>query len=297
MPSRRKDLERRAGYLAFVMAEKAFLKKDVASAERTGARMGALAYRLSKKHRNRALSNLALAYPSMSEDERIELAQRCFRHFGRITADFLRSPVRTSQEVLDSSERIGFDNIDEALKHGKGAILVSGHIGNWERATHCVVASGYKLTVVVRDANDSDLNRHVLRIRETHGVEVLSRGNAARGILTKLKQNELVAILPDQNSGDIYVPFFGKPCGTVTGPGAIHARTGCPVLPVYSAWIAPGRYRMSALPPLSPVEGFEPVEGMTRAINDSLEAAIRETPEQWLWFHDRWKSARKAGLL
>lgn len=297
MGSRRKDFERRAGFLAFQMAEKSFLKKTTLEAERTGERLGMLVYRLSKKHRRRALSNLKLAMPELSERDRDQLARRIFKHFGRITADFVQSPKRTDAEVLDSAEIIGAEHLDNALSLGRGVILITGHFGNWERAAHCVAAKGYRLSVVARDANDSDLNRHVLRIREAHGVEVLSRGNAARGILSRLKKNEIVAILPDQNSEDMFVPFFGHPCGTVTGPAVIHRRTEAPILMVFSTWVAPGRYRMEVLPPLQALDGFEPIEGMTRAINLALENAIRRTPEQWLWFHNRWKSAAKRGLV
>ncbi len=297
MGSRRKDLEKRAGFIAFRMAEKTFLKKDTISAERTGERLGNLVFRLSKKHRNRALSNLELAFPQMPAAELDALARKVFQHFGRITGDFMKSPGRTDEEVLAHADCHGFEHLDEALAEGKGVILLTGHYGNWERAAHVVAAKGYKLSVVARDANDTDLNRHVLRIRQAHGVEVLSRGNAARAILTKLKKNEVIAILPDQNSGDIFIPFFEKPCGTVTGPASIHQRMGSPMIMFFSQRTGPGEYRMEVHPPLKPVPGFDLVEGMTRAINNALEEQIRRVPEQWLWFHDRWKSARRAGLL
>lgn len=299
MASRKKnkELEKRLGFFAFAMAEKAFQRKDPVKAERSGARLGTLVYKVMKRRRKTALDNLALAFPEKTEEERIEIAKQCFQHFGRVFADFLRSSQRTNEEVLQTCKLIDFHHFDEALKLGKGIILITGHYGNWERAAHAIVAGGYKLTVVARDANDGDLNQAVLRIREKQGVQVLSRGAAARGIFTKLKANEIVGILPDQNSGDLFVPFFGKPCGTVTGPAAIHARTGAPVVPMFCRRVGPNQYEARAYPPLVEVEGYEPVEAMTRAMNNAIESAIREAPEQWLWFHDRWKSAKRAGLL
>ncbi|HVT13950.1 MAG TPA: lysophospholipid acyltransferase family protein [Fimbriimonadaceae bacterium] len=294
---RKKQLEKRLGYLGFAMAEKAFLRKDPIRAERSGMRLGNLTFKVMKKRRNVALANLRLAFPEKTEEERLAIAQECFRHFGRIFADFLRSSQRTDEEMRQTTRLTDMRYFDEALKEGKGAILITGHFGNWERAAHAIVAAGYKVTVVARDANDGDLNQAVMKIREKQGIQVLSRGSAARGIFTKLKKNEIVAILPDQNSSDIFVPFFGRPCGTVTGPAAIHARTGAPIIPFFCKRVGPNQYDARAYPPLKPLEGYEPVEGMTRAINNAIEAAIRETPEQWLWFHDRWKSARKAGLL
>ncbi len=297
MASRTKKINNRLGFAAFTIFQRSFLKKTPAAAEQAGARLANLIFRLDGKHRNRALANLALAYPEMPESDRVDLARRCFQHFGRTAADFMRSPIRTNDDVAGSCALVDFHYFDEALAAGKGGILITGHFGNWERAAHAIAAAGYKLTVVARDANDSDLNQAVLRIREKQGVQVLSRGQAARGILTRLKQNELVGILPDQNSGDIFVPFFGKPCGTVTGPASIRVKTGAPLLPMFCRRLGLDSYEAKAYPSLEPVPGFDPVEGFTRAINDSIEAAIRESPEQWLWFHDRWKSARRAGLL
>lgn len=297
MAVRKKKFERAAGATGFAMAEKMFGMMGPNRAERAGERVGMLFYRLFKKRRDLMLSNLQLAMPELSDKERQDLTRRCAMHFGRVFVDFVRSPRRTNEEVLASCPLLDSRYFDEALAAGKGIILMTGHFGNWERAAHSIAASGYKLTVVARDANDGDLNQSVLRIRQKHGVEVLSRGNAARGILTKLKNNEIVGILPDQNSGDIFIPFFGKPCGTLTGLANIHVKTGAPIIPMYSRWIGPGRYEARVHPALAPVEGFEPIEGMMRAVNNSLEAAIRENPEQWLWFHDRWKSARRAGLL
>jgi len=297
MASRTKKIEQKLGYFLFARFQRSFLHKDQLEAERAGAKLGMLLYRLDKKHRSRALSNLALAFPDIPEERRIELAHNCFQHFGRTFADFLRSPARSPDDVLETCPILDLHYIDDALAKGTGVILVTGHFGNWERVAHTMATKGYKVTVVARDANDTGLNREVMKIREHQGIEVLSRGNAARGILRKLKQNEIVAMLTDQNSGDIFIPFFGKPAGTVTGVSSIHLKTGAPLIPIYCRWLSPGRFEGRILPALKPVPGFEPLEGITRSINLSLEEAIRETPEQWLWFHDRWKSARRAGLL
>src|SRR4051794_29574631 len=172
MASLRKKVEKRAGFFAFSRLEKAFLKKKPPDAERAGEKLGLLVYRLSKKHRNRALSNLAMAFPEMPEEERVALAKRCFQHFGRVFADFLRASARTKEEVLREVPVVGIENLDGALREGKGVIIIGGHFGNWELGAHRVAAAGYKLTVVARDANDSDLNKAVMRIRKDQGIDV-----------------------------------------------------------------------------------------------------------------------------
>jgi len=297
MPSKRKELETRLGILAFAMAERSFLKKDDQRAEATGARYGLLLQKFSKKHRERAILNLELAFPEWTGDQRSKVARGVFAHFGRITADFFRSSTRSKEQVLDSITATGEEHLIEALKQGKGVIFITGHYGNWERMAHWLSARGYPLTVVARDANDTAMNQRVLKIRENTGIQVLSRGNAARSILTKLKKGEMVGILPDQNARDLFVPFFGKTCGTVEGPGVFHQRTGAPVVAAFCTWVGPGRYEIEFRPELVAEEGFDLSEGMMRTIHRTLEEQIRKRPEQWLWFHDRWKDARKAGLL
>jgi KDO2-lipid IV(A) lauroyltransferase len=158
--------------------------------------------------------------------------------------------------------------------------------------------NGYKLAVVARDTDDRGLNRMVNELRERWGTEVIARGDAVRPILTRLKRNEFVGILPDQNSTEIFIPFFGKPAGTVLGPGVISERTGAPVICCWCPRVGVGRYKFLIEPPLVSQPGYETRgEGMMRAINASLEGVVRRYPDQWLWFHDRWKSARRRGLL
>lgn len=295
-PPRRRWTSRLGGW-AFVRLQKWLGRKDAAGAERVGERLGRLAYRLSKKHRERALENLARAFPEATQQQRDDWAEGVLVHFGRVMSDFMRAATRSKQEVIDSIEASGIERIDEVLAAGKGVILVTAHFGNWERMANYLALKGYTLSVVARDANDPDMNALVAQLREAAGVEVISRGNAARAVLTKLRKNECVGILPDQNSDEIFVPFFGVPCGTVQGPAVLSQRSGAPILPMYCARIGVGKYRVWVEPPIEAEEGFEPVEGLTRAINASLEAAIRQYPDQYLWIHNRWKSAKARGLV
>lgn len=294
--SQRRRFSRIGGW-AFVRLQRWLEGKDAAAAERVGERLGKLAYRVSRKHRERALENLARAFPEATPEQRATWAEGVLIHFGRTMSDFMRSAKRTKEEVINSIEASGLDHLDAALAAGKGAILITAHFGNWERMSSYLAMRGYKLSAVARDANDPQMNALVEKLRQSGGIEVISRGNAARQILSRLRKNEAVGILPDQNSDEIFVPFFGVPCGTVQGPAVLSTRSGAPILPTYCARIGEGRYRLWMEPPLEAEEGFEPVEGLTRALNLSLEGAIRQYPEQYLWIHNRWKSAKARGLV
>jgi len=276
--------------------------KSDAEAERLGAKFGRWIHHMVKRRRETCRNNLRMAFPDWPEDKIQKVALQVFEHYGRVTADFVRAPDRSLETLASSGTILGIEHINEALKLGKGAILITAHFGNWERFAAYAALKGYPVNVVARATNNPKMNEMMTELRSAQGTRVIDRGDAARPILERLRKNEIIAILPDQNTNPdidgIFLPFFGKPAGTVLGPGVIAERTGAPVLVCYCIWEGPCRYRMVIEPELKAKPGYEKRgEGMMRAINDALEQVIRQHPEQWLWFHDRWKSARQKGLL
>ncbi len=284
------------GARAFDSVQRKLERRDIAAAERWGEKLSRFVQRVDKKHAQRALSNLELAFPEWPLERRIEVADGMYRHFGRVFADFMQTPSRAPEKVL-ASEVVGLEHLEAAEAKGNGILAITGHFGSWERLGHWMTLSGRKLTVIARDANQGAVNDRVLRLREAAGMAVLSRGSAIRGALQRLRAGEMVGILADQNAYEELVPFFGKPCGTVKGPATMHERTGAPMVPMYAVWTGPGRYRIEIYPELEAVPGYERIEGLTRAMNLALEAQVRRYPEQWLWMHDRWKLGRQRGLL
>lgn len=297
MKSKRKQIEGKVGVFALAKVQRWVQKRSPEAAERLGAKLGRLMLFVSKKHRERAASNVALAFPEKPAAEREQIARRCLEHFGIVGADFLRLPQYSDQEIEQSLVECDMRAIDEGLSLGKGVLFITGHFGNWERMARVISQRGMKLTVVARDADDQGVNGIMNAVRTEAGTRVIPRGNAARPIIEALRANEIVGILPDQNSDEVFIPFFGHPAGTVLGPGVIHSRTGAAVVGAYCARVGPNQYKIKCqrIEPLADQEAKG--EGLMRAIMNWLEGAIREHPEQYLWFHDRWRNARKRGLL
>ncbi len=277
---------------AFDRAQGRFERKDAAGAERMGEKLGLLGYRLDKKHRTRAEENLRIAFPEKDAAWVADTARESFRHFGRLAGDLMRAPARTDAEVLANLE-IPPDPL-AFLRDGRGVVVCTGHLGNWERAAQWVTANGHKLSVVVRHLNQAPLQNRIHGLRSSTGIEILSRGDAAMGMMRKLRRGEFVAVLPDQNASDAFVPFFGVPTGTVVGPAVMAKRTDAFLLPAFVLRKGPGQYRAIVHPPIESLE--DPVEAMA-TYYQALESAIREAPEQYLWMHDRWKSSRRRKLL
>jgi KDO2-lipid IV(A) lauroyltransferase len=294
MKLNRRELNNKLGTFAFRRALAWMQNKDALQAEASGRKLGRFAMKIAKKQRVQTLANLELAFPEKDETWRRDIAVKVFEHFGMLATDFLRTNQRTDAEVQEHMTYEGYETFQEALALGKGVLVLTAHFGNWERVSQFSRVMGYPLTVVARDANDEGLNKMVMDLRKKAGLTVLSRGNAARGVMERLRQNGIVAMLPDQNSGEAFLPFFGRPCGTVLGPGVIHLRTGAPVVTAYCVRTGPQTYHTS-IGDILPMAG-SPEELMTQA-NLALETMIRKHPEQYLWMHDRWRSARRKGLV
>lgn len=298
MKSLRKRWIGEGGAVALRQLQRMLLKRDPVGQERVGAALGRMVYRVSKKRYERALWNLALALPELSEAERIRIARACAEHFGIVFADSLTLGKRSREHLLESVSVTGVEVVEEALSLGKGALLVTGHLGSWDRMAAWASAQGYKVRPVARDADAPGMTKLLNENRTALGLDVIPRGDAARPILETLRAGGLVAILADQNSRECFIPFFGHPAGTVLGPGVLAERTGAPVIAAACFRVGPAQYEGTFGPILRAEEGYSVRgEGMMRAYHAWLEGAIRSHPEQWLWIHDRWRNARKAGLL
>ncbi len=296
---RRKKFEGRAAHVGMSIATGIVRRLSPRGAERFGAFVGRLIGRFMGKRRHRVLANLELAFPEWTPEKREEVMWRQFEHFGIVGAEFLRSQSRTQGQLEEMIVEIeGYEHFEKAVNQGKGVLVLTGHFGNWELVGAWVASKGIPFSVVIRDADDANVNSGVNQLRSLSGAKIIPRGNAARQIIANLRANEVVAILPDQNAKEAYIPFFGKLAGTTLGPGVLAERTKAPVIAGFCARIGPCRYRLSVAPELQPIEcDGAKGEGMMRAYYAWLEDAIRQHPEQYLWMHDKWRAARRKKLI
>jgi Kdo2-lipid IVA lauroyltransferase/acyltransferase len=121
------------------------------------------------------------------------------------------------------------EGLRRRLAEGKGAIVISGHVGSWEILGQAVANAGFPLTTIATPFYDPRLTRWMNSWRTQLGMKILWReGNSRKTILRVLRQNELIGFLIDQNTktaGD-YVTLFGRPAFTPIIPAAIAPRTG-----------------------------------------------------------------------
>jgi KDO2-lipid IV(A) lauroyltransferase len=243
--------------------------------------------------------NLALAFPEKTDDERRQLARAVARHFGRSAFDAIRIQRLRPEELLAAVEIEGWENVERAAALGRGVFFLTAHMGSWEVAA---LVTGLKLeaglSLINRPLDNPLLEVELDRLRKLYGNHVFGKHNIAREMLRQLKTGGGVGILIDQRVREdqgIEVPFFGHPAWTHPILARVARKTGAPVVPTFALRDAPGRYTLRYEAPLmaEDLTEAEREDGpLTTRYMAVLEAAIRDRPEQWLWFHDRWKQLR-----
>ncbi|MEJ5298569.1 MAG: lysophospholipid acyltransferase family protein [Armatimonadota bacterium] len=264
--------------------------------EPLGKGVGRFVFRASRRYREVALRNLQSVFGAeRSAAEIRDLARSVFEHFGRVALEFFwlqRVRPERLKELVEFPEELQ-DSLREVMNRGRGAILITAHFGNWELLGRVMAARGYPLSVVARDSDDPTQAGFVNSIRAQGGLGIISRGEPVGRMLEVLRRNEFLAILPDQNTirDPLFVPFFGRLASVAPGVALLAIRSGSPILPGFATRTAAG-WRVDSYPEV-PVPQSGPLKDrileVSAAYTAIIEQHIRRYPEQWLWFHDRWR--------
>ena len=260
-----------------------------------GRALGSAAYVVLGRPRRFALAHVALAFPDLDDVARHELVRNTFRHAGQSYAELgvYRTLARDPDYV-----RIEGDALDVALARGGGAIAITGHVGNWELLAATMARRGLALTVVARKVNDPRFDALITRFRGGAGMTVLLRDDPKFLSLVRdaLGRNHIVALLIDQDSrgGGVFVPFFGRPAHTPPGAAILALRTKAPVVSVFIHRRPEGGHTIvfDAMPIES--GGAGRVTALTAQFTAAIEAAIRRSPAEWVWWHERWRRQPEA---
>jgi Kdo2-lipid IVA lauroyltransferase/acyltransferase len=238
-----------------------------------------------------AYRNLTFAYPDRDQQWRRQTVDGIFQSVGRLLVAFARFPEITKANVDRWIRYEGFEHYRVAKERGKGVLFATAHLGNWELSAYAHALLTEPMNVVVRPLDNPIIDDIVERRRGLSGNKLLSKRDFARSIFQALRANEPVGILVDQNSSaenGAFVPFFGMPaCANLTF-AKLAARSGAAVIPGFAIWNEEERRYVLRFYPEIEITG-DAVED-TRRIQSVIETAIRETPDQWLWIHRRWKT-------
>ena len=252
-------------------------------------------YIFSKRDRELVKKNLCNAIPGTSKKEISQLAQEVFINFGKYLVDFF-TLIKNQKGYLEKKVQfIGLENVNEALKSGKGCILISGHFGNWELAGCALANLGYKMNTVALAHSDPRINKLFLERRKSVGANVIPIGSAKTACQKALRGGEVVGILGDRPFGDrgIEVNFFGKPTIVPRGAALFSLKNNSPI--VYTFCYRDGaKYKTIFEGPfLTKKEGCldKQLKEITQKFITRFEYYIQKYPSQWYMFNEVWKNS------
>lgn len=256
---------------------------------------GRLVHRLHRKRRATVATNLSACFPELSILQRDRLAARCFESLGMAlcetaTAWWSRHPCsRCDYRIL------GLDHIRSALEKRRGVLLCSAHLHTAELAGRLMTLE-QPITVVFRPQNDRVIEAMASRRRAVYYQNMIHYRDM-RGVVQALKRNEVVWYAPDIDAGtkrSVFAPFFNVPAASLTATARLARLTGAPVVPCfYFRRADQSGYDIHVGQALTGYPSGDAVADATR-INQLIEQAVRQHPEQYLWQHRRFKT-RPAG--
>ena len=255
--------------------------------------------KLVQPRRERIDANLRLVWPERDAAWRRAFRARVYQNLAWTVTEVLalqRDPGQASSWISGVEGR---SILDELAEGGQGAILLTGHFGNWELLgtwyAQVLKAKSRQLYAVFQEIHDRDLSGVLKGFRERGGISVLPKEMSVLEMAHRLRAGAHIAILADVSwlEGALTMPFMGHECTNSPGPAILAMLASVPIVPLGIYRRGPFEHGVRVFPPLSiPGQGSraERIEGGTLAINRALEAIIAPRPELWFWLHDRWKS-------
>lgn len=263
--------------------------------------VGKLIYHVLPIRRRVVLSNLRLVFGGkIPEKEIVRLAQAFYAHLARSLVEFLRFPLISGGR---RAALVRVENTDAMLRahdQGKGILVLTGHLGNWELATVAGMANfpqyRGKFHIPRKPLRPRWLDTLVTGRFRRVGLNVLPKKDVLENILDRLTAHEVVVFIFDQHAGGrdgVEVEFFGHPARTFRSLATIAIATGAPVVPAAN-WREPDGSHVIRFEEALPVVEYDTPEkairANTRMYNAALERLILRHPEQWFWMHRRWKN-------
>lgn len=229
---------------------------------------------------------------SFADADRI--ARRANIRFVQSMCQFLRITALTAEEFQQRVKLVGLEHYERATARGRGVIILTAHLGNWEFLGARLARAGVPLTGLARDRSNGTVDRIMRETREAAGTTVLPQGATMLTIARMLQRNEAFAILVDQHAAfqGVPLPFFGRVTPMHPVVARLARQTGAAVLPCYCTRCGDEEYVTTIYPELELAvtdDKHADIVENTRRTTRMLEAQIRLHPDEWLWVHKRWR--------
>ncbi len=258
--------------------------------------LGIVWYKIDKRHRNVVVDNIQSAYPDKyTRSQAHAFARKNFKHVAGILFEVIWSYSKKKTDLQKYFSLKGLEHYAAGRDKGKGVILLTCHMGNFELMVPAFSKVGDHANILYRRLDFKPLDRIVSELRQRFGFTVIPIRNASGKVIQILRNGGNVATLLDQNVDwykGVFVNYFGRPACTNNGLAKLVMNTRAAVVPVF-IMKEKGNFVFEFLPEI-PVQvtgdNIKDIENNTQNFVSVIESMVRRCPEQYFWVHNRWKT-------
>lgn len=291
-------------YAGFRGIEAGFRLLPIGAIVRLGRFFGWCAFWMAVPYRRLALKNLRIAFSDEWPDAKIRATAR--EHFvalgGNLLAGF-KLPLMPEAEILKRVSSEGIEHVHAADRDRRNILYAVCHLSCWELLTQVpsLYVFGRTPGSVFQPLSNPLLNKLVLRRRQKLGYHLFDRSEGFSGPMKFVREGGCLGVLVDQHAGDhgVWCPFFGRLASTTPLAALLAKRGNALLLPIVIQNDGMARWKLKVLPTVSGQKDEDPrtIEEVTADLNQVVERTIRESPADWFWVHNRWKTPNPNFLL
>lgn len=256
-----------------------------------GNGLGGLMFKLAKRRKSIARTNLNICFPNLPLHEREILLKRNFKASGRGLVETMSCWFSDLKPQQENCVVLGKENLDAAVDKGKGVILLSFHMTSLEIGGG-LIANQYPVQGIYKTNRNPLIEKVMREGRLRYASSMIDRNNV-RATIRALRNKQIIWYATDQNYGgktSVFVPFFGTLASTITATTKYAKMTGATVIPFTQKRLEkPDCYELTLHPAFENFPGKNEVEDAT-VINQFLENYLKKQPEDYMWLHQRFRS-------
>lgn len=264
--------------------------------QRLGRGLGVFCWHLLPFRRAVVLENLAATVGrDLPPRERRRLGRAFYAQLGTTLLEFCGYWRLGRARTLALVDAEGAEHLDAVAGTGRGALLVSGHFGNWELLGAWLAARGHAVDFLVKTQSNQRVDRLQNRLRARAGVGIIRSGPSVRAMVRALRTGGLVGLLGDQDAGPggLFLDFLGQPASVFRGTAQLAWKLQVPVVTGFLVRQPDGRHRAVIGPPITVDPSWDEataVRRITAEHTQRLAAMVRRYPDHYFWVHRRWKT-------
>ncbi len=250
-------------------------------------KFGFVCYHFLKIRQKEARRNISIAFPKLSENKRENILKDTYRFFIYSSMQFLSLPKSVTHANISVN---GEQYLHEALSKNKGVLLVSGHFGLWELLLGWFGINKYSLLLIGQKQKNVGADRFINELRKSNGIKILPRKSSLELMYSALENNDILTLASDQDAkkSGVFINFFGVKASTPKGAALFHLKSKSPIIFVTCHMKNINKYIINIRPVKIPNKSD--IESITIAYTCLLENIIKKHPDQYFWFHRRWKT-------